>query len=197
MLGGQSSNVTCSSGQVFGSARTLKPDGISGFIWAFSSIESNHLSKKEEKIPPWCLSCEDCCSLFPSAFFQACCISCYHGDLAFCADLSRYVPFAVQAKYRPPYSASWFLVSVRIFFFSLSSSHASTKYYWMAIWLQSRGSCTRSTDVLKIRHHSLEASQLHWSSQDMSKWVECEVGSTLIGIFKCCPMFLLASFCLP
>lgn len=111
--------------------------------------------------------------------------------------LSRYVPFAVQAKYRPPYSASWFLVSVRIFFFSLSSSHASTKYYWMAIWLQSRGSCTRSTDVLKIRHHSLEASQLHWSSQDMSKWVECEVGSTLIGMFKCCPMFLLASFCLP
>lgn len=98
MLGGQSSNVTCSSGQVFGSARTLKPDGISGFIWASSSIESNHLSKKEKTIPPWCWSCEDCCSLFPSAFSQACCISCYHGDLAFCADWVDMFPLQYRQR---------------------------------------------------------------------------------------------------
>lgn len=197
MLGGQSSNVTCSSGQVFGSARTLKADGISGFIWAFSSIESNQLSKKEEEIPPWCSSCEDCCSLFPSAFYQACCISCYHGDLAFCADWVDMFPLQYRQNTDLHILSAGFQCLWGFFPPSLSSSHASTKYYWMAIWLQSRGRCTRSTDVLKIRHHSLESSQLHWSSQDMSKWVECEVGSTLIGMFKCCPMLLLASFCLP
>lgn len=119
MLGGQSSNVTCSSGQVFGSARTLKADGISGFIWAFSSIESNQLSKKRGEDPAmmlvlWGLLFPLPISLFPSMLHLL--LPWWLGILCW---LSRYVPFAVQAKYRPPYSVSWLLVSVRIFFFQL------------------------------------------------------------------------------
>lgn len=146
MLGGQSSNVTCSSGQVFGSARTLKADGISGFIWAFSSIESNQLSKKEEKIPPWCSSCEDCSSLFTSAFFQACCISCYHGDLAFCADWVDMFPlqnrqntfcqlaFSVCEDFSPPPACHHLTLLQNITGWQFDCSHVEGALVQLMFW---------------------------------------------------------------